>query len=80
MLRYNDLDAIEELQPGTRVYLARKKAQAKFVVGKYVVDHDGETLREISQRFGVRLSSLKRMNVLIADKKLEEGDTVILSK
>ena len=80
LLRYNDLDAIEELQPGTRVYLARKKAQAKFVVGKYVVDHDGETLREISQRFGVRLSSLKRMNVLIADKKLEEGDTVILSK
>lgn len=80
LLRFNDLDREEELVPGTVVYLARKKAVAAKGVDKYVVGADGETLRDIAQRFGVRLDALKKLNPLLEGVALEEGDTVRLRK
>ncbi len=78
LLKFNDLKVDEELIPGTIVYLARKKAQGP--VDLYTVDHEGETLYGISQRFGIRYAVLQRMNVLLLGKKLEPGDTVHLQK
>ena len=80
ILSFNDLENDGPLEPGTLVYVARKKTQVGFAIGKYVVDRDGETLWEISQRFGVRLSSLRKMNILLTARPLEEGDTVNLRK
>lgn len=81
ILAFNELSREEELEPGTRVYLARKKSSAAKGITKYVVGQDGETLREISQRFGVRLSALRKMNILLTvQESLQEGDTVILGK
>ena len=80
LLRFNDLSAESALAPGTKVYLARKKAQAQEGVDRYVVGSDGETLWEISQRFGIRLAALQKMNPVLIGKSLEEGDTVILRK
>ena len=80
ILRFNDLGSDSALAPGTMVYLARKKTQARPGVGRYVVGSDGETLWEISQRFGVRLASLQKMNPALIGKSLEEGDTIILRK
>ena len=80
ILRFNDLSADAALAPGTKVYLSRKKAQAQKGVDRYVAGADGETLWEISQRFGIRLAALQRMNPVLIGKTLEEGDTIILRK
>ena len=80
ILKFNDLVEAVPLEPGTVVYLGRKKAQAAREVTKYVVDHEGETLRDIAQRYGVRLASLEKMNPELAGRALEEGDTVKLRK
>lgn len=80
ILKFNDLTEDRPLDPGTMVYLARKKAQGAEGTGKYVVGADGETLYGISQRFGIRLAALQKMNILLLNTRLEEGDTVILRK
>ncbi len=80
LLRFNDLQEERTLEPGTVVYLARKKAQAAPGVMKYVVGEDGETMRGISQRFGIRLAALQKMNPALIGYRLEEGDTIILRK
>lgn len=78
ILRFNDLTEDMTLPGGSMVYVSRKKAQGPVGVDKYVVGTDGETLWEISQRFGVRLAALQKMNILLLGKELEEGDTVHL--
>lgn len=80
LLRYNDLDGEVPIEAGTMVYLARKKSQAAKGVSKYVVGRYGESLREISQRFGVRLDAVEKLNPMLVDIDLEEGDTVVLRK
>lgn len=80
LLSFNDMKKERPLDPGTVVYLARKKKEAAYGIGKYVVGRDGETLWEISQRFGVRLNSLIEYNNFQKVNDLEEGDTIILRK
>ena len=80
LLKFNDHEQELALEPGTMVYLARKKAQGPVGVNKYVVEKDGETLRDIAQRFGIRYAALQKLNIVIYGKTLEEGDTVILRK
>ena len=79
LLGYNDLDSERPLTPGTRVYLARKKAQCAQA-GKYLVERDGETLWEISQLFGVRMDKLRLYNIFHGTTVFGAGDTVILRK
>ena len=80
LLKFNDHEQELSLEPGTMVYLARKKAQGPVGVNKYVVEKDGETLRDIAQRFGIRYAALQKLNIVLYGKTLEEGDTVILRK
>ena len=80
LLKFNDHEQELALEPGTMVYLARKKAQGPVGVNKYVVEKDGETLRDIAQRFGIRYAALQKLNIGLYGKTLEEGDTVILRK
>ena len=78
LLRFNDLTRSEELQPGTVVYLQAKKNQSEKGLDKYIVGEDGESLRDICQRFAVKMSSVRKMNGFLAGYELREGDTVIL--
>lgn len=78
LLRYNDLDAASPLLPGTMVYLQAKKKQAARGIDKYIVETDGESLRDICQRFGVRLKSVNKMNGFAPGHNLREGDTILL--
>ena len=80
LLKFNDHEQELALEPGTMIYLARKKAQGPVGVNKYVVEKDGETLRDIAQRFGIRYAALQKLNIVLYGKTLEEGDTVILRK
>ena len=80
LLRFNDLSTPCTFEGGEIVYLARKKTRGPKGVSKYVVESEGETLWSISQRFGVRMKSLLKMNPALSGLVLEEGDTVNLRK
>ena len=77
LLRFNDLDKDCELAPGTIVYLKPKKKTAAKGVDKYVFEA-GDDIREIAQRFGVRLANVLRMNGFDENYILREGDIVRL--
>lgn len=78
LLRFNDLSGESDLLPGTVVYLQRKKSRAAEDIRMHIVDSEDETLREIAQRYGVRLKSIMKRNGFAPDRKLHEGDVVRL--
>ena len=78
LLRFNDLTRSEELLPGTVVYLQAKKNQSEKGLDKYIVGGDDESLRDICQRFAVKMSSVMKMNGFSAGYEPREGDTIIL--
>ncbi len=80
ILRYNDLRSEAPLRPGDVVYLQLKKRRAPKGLDKFIAGDGGETLRDIAQRFGVRLSSLRRFNHLPDECVPLEGDTILLRK
>lgn len=71
ILRFNDLKEPQELLPGTIVYIQAKKNRAPKGLEKYIVGEDGESLREISQRFAVKMRSIERRN------KLKKGEPLV---
>lgn len=79
ILKYNDADSKTDLLPGTVVYLQPKRKQAAKGLDKHVVE-EGESLREISQRFAVRLDRLYRMNGFEEGYVPEEGQIIKLRK
>lgn len=78
ILKYNDLDMAEPLAPGSIVYLQAKKKDAAKGVELYTVGEDGESLRDIAQRFGIKLSALLKKNKIPRDYRTKEGDEIIL--
>lgn len=78
ILKYNDLSAEKEILPGTIVYLQAKKSQCEKGLEKYIVGDDSETLWSICQRFGVKMSSIQKMNGFEAGYQPREGDTILL--
>lgn len=78
LLHFNDLKSDGPLEEGTVVYLQRKKNKAEKGLDKYIVDHDGESLRDIAQRFGVRLQSICKLNGFGSDHTVRDGDTILL--
>lgn len=80
ILAINDLSSERRLLPGTVVFLQRKKTQAEKGLDKYIVEEDGESLRDICQRFAVRQKSIEKYNGFAAGHTLREGDTIKLRK
>ena len=78
--KFNDLPQGAQIQTGDIVYLQSKKKQGARNLNKYIVDKDGESLWMISQRFGVRLKEILKMNGLSADYRTKEGDVILLRK
>ena len=78
ILRFNDLDTTVPLNPGTVVFLQAKKKSTAKGLDKYIVQDDGESLRDICQRFGVRMSSVLKRNSMPSDVKLLQGDEILL--
>ena len=80
ILKYNDLDQEQGLYPGTVVYLQPKKKQAAKGLDKYVVEGYSENLRDIAQRFAVKLDKICKMNGMTPDRPLADGDVIKLRK
>lgn len=82
ILRFNDLKEDRVLADGEMVYLQPKRLCAAKGVEKYVVEGNGVSLWSVSQRFGVRLKSLRKLNPELAgcDGNLPDGEAVKLRK
>lgn len=80
ILGINDLRTNADLLPGTVVFLQLKKTQAERGLEKYIVEVDGENLRDICQRFAVRQKSIEKLNGFASGHVLREGDTILLRK
>ena len=80
ILRFNDLDAAEDLLPGTIVYLQPKKKKTVKGLDKHIVESEGETLHSIAQRYAITLKSLCKMNDLPQNHTLRPGDELLLRK
>ena len=79
-MKFNDLSRDQRLLPGTVVYLQQKKNQAGKGLDKYIVEEDGEDLRDICQRFAVKMSAVNKLNGFAPGHTLREGDTIMLRK
>jgi hypothetical protein len=73
--KYNELGKGDGLVPGEKVYLERKKRKCGY--DRHVVQA-GETLRSISQDYGIRLKALSGLNGLEPGSVLGEGVEVRL--
>lgn len=80
ILRYNDLSSAKPLLPGTSVYIQQKKNQTEKGLDKYIVETDGESLRDICQKFAVKEKTISKMNGFESGHILREGDTILLRK
>ena len=75
--RYNDADKYMELHAGDIVYLGSKKKKADKALGTRVhTMQAGETLYQISQKYGIKLASLCKMNPISPDYRFREGDQI----
>ena len=77
LLRYNDLPADYMLRTGDIVYLEKKKLKAdkQFRKQPHTVE-PGESMYSISQRYGIRLERLYRMNDLPESYEPQIGDVL----
>ncbi len=75
LLQYNDLPADYQMRTGDVVYLQKKKRKAdrQFRHQPHTVQ-PGESMYSISQRYGIRLASLYKMNKLNTDYEPQVGD------
>ena len=77
-LKYNDLGSRDPLVPGDVYYLAKKNKKA--MVPFHTV-REGETLRSISQIYGIRLSRLLKYNrINNRNQRLQTGRVMWLMK
>lgn len=79
LLKFNDLTEDEILRPGTVVYLQSKKNAAVKGLEKHVVE-SGETLRDIAQRYAVKMGKLYKLNGWSKEYEPKEGDCIKLRK
>lgn len=77
-LRFNDLRDGDGLMVHQRIYIAPKKSQYQGEERFHSVEHD-ETMYEIAQFYGIKLSPLLERN-LMADGEEPEQGTIILLK
>lgn len=75
VVRYNDLDGVEYLVPGEIVYLQPKRNNAHVDFHTVAA---GETLRDISQKYGVKIKRLLKMNGWAASYVPQPGEQVRL--
>ncbi|MGM9768176.1 MAG: glucosaminidase domain-containing protein [Candidatus Cryptobacteroides sp.] len=78
ILRFNDTGADRSLMTGEVVYIQAKKTKAAKGMDKYISDEGGETMRELSQRFGLKLKNLCKMNGRGTGYVSQPGDEFVL--
>jgi LysM repeat protein len=75
--RYNELSSDFKITPGQILYLQPKKEKAESG-NEFYNAAGGDTMYLISQRFGIKLKSLYKMNRMQEDSEPEPGSTIWL--
>ena len=78
--RFNDMEPGMEIEAGAIIYLQPKRNQGAKNMDMYIVDRDGESIWAISQRFGIKLKSILKINGLSPDYQTKEGDVILFRK
>lgn len=77
--KYNDLSKDALLHDGQRLFIQPKRNKAAFGSDFHFVE-EGETLYDISQKYAVKLSALRKKNHLKEGEELNVGDKLYLRK
>lgn len=84
LMRFNDAMEMfyngqedEPLMPGTVIYLQKKRNKAARKIEKHVSEGQ-ETLRDVAQRYGVKMRRLQKMNDLDENETLHSGQMIRL--
>lgn len=75
--KYNELSRRDAIREGEMVYLEKKKSQASV---PFHTVAKGEDLRTISQIYGIRLSTLRKLNHMKKDDELRVGQILWLQE
>lgn len=70
LYEYNDIENVYELTKGEKIFIQPKKNKGK--VESHIVE-DGESMRSISQFYGVKLKKLKRRNKHLSGFEIKSG-------
>ncbi len=79
LARYNDFPEGHRIQPGDIIYVQPKRIRAERGADIHVAI-EGETIRDISQQYGVRLNRLLRRNHMQEGQEPYPGDTIYLRR
>ena len=77
LLRYNDTHTDQQLKEGTRVFLERKKRRAERGISEHLSNGE-ESLKEISDLYGVRYNRIQRLNREINTETPSKGSVIRL--
>lgn len=77
LLKYNDLSKNDKLISGQKLYLQPKRRKA---IEEFHIVQKGETMKFISQLYGIKLKQLYRKNLLKPGKEPKEGDQLWIRK
>jgi membrane-bound lytic murein transglycosylase D len=72
-LRYNDMSIADPIKGGEYYFKAKKKSKSKTLTHTMM---EGEDLWTVSQRYGVTLKRVKKMNRLTSDQEMKSGEVV----
>ncbi len=75
ILRYNDLDKNQPIKEGERIYLQPKRNKGEQ---DFHIVQSGETMRDISQKHGVKLKKLYKYNNMETSSKVVTGQKIVL--
>ncbi len=77
LAKYNERDKNDTLAEGDIVYLKKKRRKApKEYKGRLHCVRNGESMYTISQRYGIRLKCLYKLNRLSPDYQIKVGDSL----
>jgi len=79
LYHYNDLPQNANMQEHRYIYIQGKKGKAHRS-HEYHVVKDGETLHYISQKYGMKMSKLKKFNRIGNNEKVKAGDKLSLRR
>lgn len=78
LARFNDVGKDAPIAEGQVIFLQPKRSKSKTTAVH--VAHSGETLWDVSQKYGVKLAKLAEYNGLASDAQLQAGQQVLLRK
>ena len=81
LMKYNEVDERYCLQEGDIVYLGKKQKEIDpSITQDYHIMQVGESLYSISQRYGVRLKTIQKLNKVKRSYRFKVGDSIRIRK